>query len=156
MHIKCQFVLLKVWQPTAEESQSQVRRLDWSYGVLAQEFISRTRCWWLMPVILATWEAKIGRIEVWGRAKANSSQDPISKITRVKWTGGITQAIECLFCKHEALSSNSSLTKNKNKSLSMEDDWQIVESLLWKRHLIGFWSTVLIFNLWTLSAIKNT
>jgi hypothetical protein len=22
------------------------------------------RCWWLMPIILATWEAKIGRITV--------------------------------------------------------------------------------------------
>jgi hypothetical protein len=26
--------------------------------------IIKTRCWWLMPVILAIWEAEIGRIMV--------------------------------------------------------------------------------------------
>jgi hypothetical protein len=39
----------------------------------------------------------------------NSFQDPISKITRLKWTGGVVQAVECLLCKPEALSSNFSL-----------------------------------------------
>jgi hypothetical protein len=29
--------------------------------------------------------------------EANSLQDFISKTTRVKWTGGVTQAVECLF-----------------------------------------------------------
>jgi hypothetical protein len=24
----------------------------------------QARCWWLMPIILATWEAEIGRIKV--------------------------------------------------------------------------------------------
>jgi hypothetical protein len=46
-------------------------------------------------------------------ARANSSQNRISKITREKWTRGVAQAVECLFCKHEALSSNPSPTKNK-------------------------------------------
>jgi hypothetical protein len=39
--------------------------------------------------------------EDWGLrpAWANSSQDPISKITRAKWTGGVAQAMEYLLCK---------------------------------------------------------
>jgi hypothetical protein len=32
-----------------------------------------------------------------------SSRDSISKITRAKWTGGVTQAVEHLLCKQEAL-----------------------------------------------------
>jgi hypothetical protein len=36
----------------------------------------------------------------------------ISKITKVKWIGGVTQAVEFLLCKHkEALSSNPGATK---------------------------------------------
>jgi hypothetical protein len=37
----------------------------------------------------------------WG----NSSQDPLSKITRAAWTGGEAQAVECLLCKCKVLSS---------------------------------------------------
>jgi hypothetical protein len=39
--------------------------------------------------------------------------DPISEITRAKWTGGVAQVLECLLCKHETLSSNSSPTKEE-------------------------------------------
>jgi hypothetical protein len=39
---------------------------------------------WLMPIILATWETEIGRIEVKGQLQENSSGDPTSKITRTK------------------------------------------------------------------------
>jgi hypothetical protein len=35
---------------------------------------------------------------------ANSSQDPISKLTREKWTGGVAQAVEHLLCKYKAQS----------------------------------------------------
>jgi hypothetical protein len=42
-------------------------------------------------------------------------QNTLSKITRVKWTGSVAQAVECLFCKHKALSSNPNLTKNKKE-----------------------------------------
>jgi hypothetical protein len=37
----------------------------------------------------------------WG----TSLRDPISKITRAKWTGSVAQAVEHLLCKCEALSS---------------------------------------------------
>jgi hypothetical protein len=43
-----------------------------------------------MSVILATWEAEIGRITL-EASLSNNSQDTISKITRAKWTG-VTQA----------------------------------------------------------------
>jgi hypothetical protein len=40
-------------------------------------------------------------------------ETPIPKITRAKWTGGVTQALEHLPCKHEALSSNPNPIKNQ-------------------------------------------
>jgi hypothetical protein len=49
-------------------------------------------------------------------AWANSLQDPISKITRAKWTRDLVQTIECLLCKCKALSSNPSpIKKTKTK-----------------------------------------
>jgi hypothetical protein len=60
-----------------------------------------------MPVLLATWEAEI--------RKTNSLQDSISKITRAKWTGDVAQAVQCLLCKPEALSSNPSTTTTTAK-----------------------------------------
>jgi hypothetical protein len=48
-----------------------------------------------MPVILAIWEAEIGRIEFRGLRPAQAEfTDPISKITRAKWTGDVAQAVE--------------------------------------------------------------
>jgi hypothetical protein len=44
-------------------------------------------------------------------AQANSSQDPISNITRAKWTVDVAQMVDLLFCKCEALSSNTNSTK---------------------------------------------
>jgi hypothetical protein len=38
------------------------------------------------------WEAESQRIMIQGQARANSSGDPISKITRAKYTGGRTEA----------------------------------------------------------------
>jgi hypothetical protein len=49
-------------------------------------------------------------------AQANSSQDPIFKIIRAKWTGGVV--IEYLLCRHEALTSNSNPIREKKKSKS--------------------------------------
>jgi hypothetical protein len=47
-------------------------------------------------------------------AWANSLRDPIYIITRTKWTGRVAKAVECLLCKHEALSSKSQSTGKKN------------------------------------------
>jgi hypothetical protein len=47
--------------------------------------------------------------------QANSSWDPISQKTRVKWTGGMAQAVEYLLCKCKVLRSNPSQTKKKKK-----------------------------------------
>jgi hypothetical protein len=52
-----------------------------------------SRCWWLRPAILATWEAEIPRIAVQGQPRK------ISKITRAKWPGVTVQAVEYLLCK---------------------------------------------------------
>jgi hypothetical protein len=59
------------------------------------------------PSYLGGWDQ-----EDWGSrpAWANILQDPISKLTRVKWTGSVAQAVEHLVCKCEALSSNSGYT----------------------------------------------
>jgi hypothetical protein len=40
------------------------------------------------------------------------------KITKVKWTEGVVQAVQHLLCKHEALSSNPSPTIKKKFILS--------------------------------------
>jgi hypothetical protein len=45
------------------------------------------------------------------QAQASILGDLISKITRAKWTGGMTQAVACLLCK----GSNPSSTKKKKK-----------------------------------------
>jgi hypothetical protein len=47
-------------------------------------------------------------------------QDPISKIIAAKWAGGMTQAVEGLPCKHEALTSNPSTVKKKKKKKLQE------------------------------------
>jgi hypothetical protein len=81
-----------------------------------------------MPIILATWESRHGVhetpsqaiskhggkcLEAYNRkimvqASQGKLQDPISKITRAKWAGGVAQALEHLLSKWEALSSNPS------------------------------------------------
>jgi hypothetical protein len=71
-------------------------------------------------------------------AWANSSQDPMSKITTAKWTGGVAQAIKHLFCKRKALSSNPSPTKNANQFLP----WSCIQSSGRGRILGGGWGSV--------------
>jgi hypothetical protein len=71
--------------------------------------------WWLMPVILATWEAEIRGIEVPGLSGQIVGETP-SQITRSEWTRGMAQLVECLLSKCENLNSDPSPTKRK-KSL---------------------------------------
>jgi hypothetical protein len=70
-------------------------------GVLVQASV-------LTPVIPASWEAEMWKITVRGQPGQNSSRDPISKISRAEWTGGVVQKVEHLLCKCRALSSNPS------------------------------------------------
>jgi hypothetical protein len=75
--------------------------------------------WWLTPVILATWEADIGRIVVGGQPEQIIQETSTIKITRAKWTGGMVPVVECLLCKHEMLSSNPSPTPRPPFPLSI-------------------------------------
>jgi hypothetical protein len=57
--------------------------------------MSLSQVWWLTSVILATWEAEIGKIKVRGQPGQivhKTYPSTISKITRAKWTGGVAQA----------------------------------------------------------------
>jgi hypothetical protein len=61
-----------------------------------------------MPVILATWEVEIRRIVVQVQQGQIVHKTPISKVTRVKWTRGLAQAVEFLLCRSKTVSSNPS------------------------------------------------
>jgi hypothetical protein len=65
-----------------------------------------TRCQILIPIILAPWEAEIRKILVQS-SHADRSQDPTSKITIAKWTGGVTQVVENLLFQVPACSARS-------------------------------------------------
>jgi hypothetical protein len=73
------------------------------------------RCWWLMPVILASQEAEIRRITVQSQPKQIVHETLSWKYPTTKRPGKVDQVIECLPSKCEALSSNSSTAKKKNK-----------------------------------------
>jgi hypothetical protein len=68
-------------------------------------------CRWPISVILASWKSEIWRITVRGQPA-----QIVHKTPSAKWTGGVPQMVEYLFCKDEVLSSNPSPTKKtKNK-----------------------------------------
>jgi hypothetical protein len=48
------------------------------------------RCWWLMPVILATWRQRSGRLQF--KARPGKNQDPISKISNTNKGWGCGQS----------------------------------------------------------------
>jgi hypothetical protein len=81
--------------------------------------------WWLTPAILATWEAEIRRIMVQDQLEKVALEIQIPKITREKWTAGVSQAPSC---KHEALSSYPSPTNKRHSLLtkSLNDKYKFL------------------------------
>jgi hypothetical protein len=65
-------------------------------------------CWckWLTSIILATWEAEIGRITDGEASWDKEFKTPISKITRAEWTRGVAQVTECLRSREFKLQSH--------------------------------------------------
>jgi hypothetical protein len=55
----------------------------------------QARNWWLTPIILATQEAESRRIKFQSQPEANSSRDPISKISNTKkgWRTGSSSRV---------------------------------------------------------------
>jgi hypothetical protein len=49
---------------------------------------------WLMPLILATWETEIRKIEVWGQPGQIVHEAPPQN-NQNKWTAGVAQTVEC-------------------------------------------------------------
>jgi hypothetical protein len=68
-----------------------------------------------MPVILATQEAEIRKIEVQSQPRANSSETLSRKKPSHKRAGGVAPGAECLFGKHEAVISNPNTAKKRKK-----------------------------------------
>jgi hypothetical protein len=52
-----------------------------------------------MPITLSYFSGQDWKDHGLKPARENSSRDPISKITKVKWAGGVAQAVEHLLCK---------------------------------------------------------
>jgi hypothetical protein len=75
-------------------SLAKQKWLEENHTIIQEESQHR----WLRPVILATSEAEIRKIAV----QRQPRQDPTSKITRVKWAGGMAQVVKQLLCKCKA------------------------------------------------------
>jgi hypothetical protein len=117
-------------------------------GILyLNEELNWAGCQGLNSVILAIWEAQIRRT-VQGQTRQIVQETPISKITREKWTGGVVKVVECLLCKHEALSSNPSSTKKKKVKLNWSNSFTKFFELR-ASHLLGMhdttWATLPAF-----------
>jgi hypothetical protein len=89
-----------------------LRALTIKYILKHTHFSSAPEAHTYNPTFLGGWDSED---QGSGSAWANSSQgqDPISKITRANWIAGMSKAVECLLCKHEALRSNPSPMKKK-------------------------------------------
>jgi hypothetical protein len=62
----------------------------------------------------------------WKPALATSVRDPVSKITRAKWTGGVAQAIQHLLCKCKTPSSNPGPPNKKKNCFSVPNDMVVL------------------------------
>jgi hypothetical protein len=69
----------------------------------------------LTPIIPATQEAEIRRTTVQRQLGQILLETLSEKQTKEKRTGGVAQEVACLPSKREALNSNSSIVKKKNK-----------------------------------------
>jgi hypothetical protein len=83
---------------------------------------------WLTPIILATWEAEIRRITVQGQPGQIIQETLSWKYPAWKRAGEVTQVIEHLPSKHQALSSNPSPTikkkiERKGKTIQTLRSW---------------------------------
>jgi hypothetical protein len=61
--------------------------------------------------------AEIGRIQSQGQIRQIVHKTPSPKMTKAEFAGGVTQAVEHLLCKLEALSLNHSPNQKKKKKL---------------------------------------
>jgi hypothetical protein len=87
---------------------------------------------WLTSVILAIWEAEIGRIVVQSQPQTNTLRDPHLQNNQSKWTGGVAQAIEWLFINLKPWVQIPVPPKNKTKKPGFDPQhWKKKPHQLW-------------------------
>jgi hypothetical protein len=94
-------------------------------------------------VIPATWEAEIRRIVVRGQPGQMVCRTPISKITIPKWTEGMAQVVELLFCECRALSSKPGPTKKKKKKKELLMTSTVLVSITGHMVILGVYNALL-------------
>jgi hypothetical protein len=106
--------------PVSREREERKRGRERLRETTSQVMIAHT-------VILATWEAEIGRNMVRGQPRKIVLGTLISKITRATWAGGVAEVVECLLYMLKVLSSNPSPTKKKKgKALNSNTSFGIL------------------------------
>jgi hypothetical protein len=65
---------------------------DWFYH--SDQKLIQAGCLWLMPVILATWEAENGRIKVRGQSRQTVCKTPHLQNNQSKMHGAVTQVVD--------------------------------------------------------------
>lgn len=98
-------VFLRMWAGTNREGDIFMKCAQWFRKLIEPELIGNDQCVWkgacVFPCFWLVPATEISYTSIWKAAS---------------WAGVVTQPVECLLCKHEVLSSNSSPDKiNKNK-----------------------------------------